>query len=85
MEILADNMNYSRRQLARIIKKLTGLTPLNFIKEIRLQKARNILEMRQFSTVAEVGFEVGFTDASYFSKAFKKRFGMTPKQYQIQS
>lgn len=81
VEALANELNYSRRQLVRIIKKLTGLTPLNFIKEIRLQKARNILETRQFATVAEVGFEVGFSDASYFSKAFKKRFGKVPGDF----
>ncbi len=77
---LAKALNYSQRQLERIIKKLTGLSPLNFIKEIRLQQARQLLESRQFSTVAEVGYEVGFADPGYFSKVYQKRFGKRPSE-----
>ena len=77
---LAQHLNYSQRQLGRIIKKLTGLSPLNFIKEIRLQQARQLLESRQFSTVAEVGYEVGFADPGYFSKVYQKRFGKKPSE-----
>ena len=64
----------------RIIKKLTGLSPLNFIKEIRLQQARQLLESRQFATVAEVGYEVGFSDPGYFTKVYFKRFGKRPSE-----
>lgn len=77
---LAKKLNYSQRQLERIIKKLTGLSPLNFIKEIRLQQARQLLESRQFSTVAEVGYEVGFADPGYFSKVYQRRFGKRPSE-----
>ena len=80
VELLAKEMNYSRRQLVRIIKKLTGLSPLNFIKEIRLQEARQLLEARQFSTIAEVSFEVGFAHPSYFSKVYQERFGKKPSE-----
>lgn len=77
---LAKEMHYSQRQLERIIKKLTGLSPVNFIKEIRLQKARQLLENRQFTNVSEVGFEVGFMDSGYFSKVYQKRFGKRPSE-----
>lgn len=77
---LAQELNYSQRQLERIIKKLTGLTPNKFMKEIRLLRAMQLLEQRQFGTVAEVGFEVGFSDAAYFSRVFKKRFGVKPSE-----
>ena len=77
---LAKKLNYSQRQLERIIKKLTGLSPLNFMKEIRLLQARQLLESRQFSTVAEVGYEVGFADPGYFAKVYLKRFGKRPSE-----
>ncbi|MDF1695387.1 MAG: response regulator [Saprospiraceae bacterium] len=75
---LASQMNYSRRQLERIIKKRTGLTPGGLIREIRLQKARQLLESRQFATIAEVRYAVGFDNASHFSKIFQDRFGIKP-------
>ena len=78
---LASEMNYSQRQLERIIKKLTGLSPNNFIKEIRLQKAYQLISSRQFATIAEVRYEVGFSNASYFSKAFQERFGVRPGEF----
>ncbi len=75
---LARLMNYSQRQLTRIIRKLSGLSPNNLIREIRLQKAYKLISSRQFATIAEVRHEVGFQNASYFSKVFKQRFGVLP-------
>lgn len=75
---LAADMAYSSRQLIRVIKKLTGLTPNGFIREIRLQKAYQFLQERRFFTVAEVRYETGFENASYFTKIFTKRFGKRP-------
>ena len=80
VEDLAKQMNYSRRQIERIIKKLTGLTPAGFIREIRLQKARQLLENRQFATIAEVRYEIGMDNASHFSKIFQDRFGIKPSE-----
>lgn len=80
VEDLAKKMNYSRRQIERIIKKLTGLTPAGFIREIRLQRARILLENRQFATIAEVRYAVGLDNASHFSKIFQERFGVKPSE-----
>lgn len=77
---LAKNVGYSQRQLSRIIKKLTGFSPVGFILEIRLQKAYQFLENRQFLTVSEVRYEVGIESASYFTTKFKERFGKSPKE-----
>ena len=78
---LATEIGYGERQLRRIIRNLTGLSPVEFILEIRLQKARQLLEKRKLSTVAEIQFEVGIESASYFSKKFTERFGKNPSAY----
>lgn len=77
---LAFQMNYSERQLIRIIKKLTGLTSVKFINEIRLQKAKRLLETRQFATISEVCYEVGYDQLSYFGLKFQERFGKKPSE-----
>ena len=77
---LAEGMNYSQRQLTRILKDLTGLTPVNFVLEIRLLKAHQLLIQRNAGTVAEVRYEVGIDNASYFTKKFEARFGILPSE-----
>ncbi len=76
---LAGQLNYSKRQLERIIKKYTGLTPNAFIREIRLQKALSLLKSKKYLTVLEVCYEVGISSPAYFSRKFKERFGITPR------
>lgn len=78
---LADAMNYSQRQLSRILKKHIGLSPVAYILEIRLQKARQLLEQRKFNSVKEVQFAVGIDSPSYFTTKFKARFGKSPSAY----
>ena len=75
---LADHMAYSIRQLERLLKKYSGLSPNAFIREIRLQKAWQILKQRKFTTIKEVCYEVGLNNPAYFSSKFKERFGCTP-------
>ena len=77
---LADNLAYSQRQLERLLKKYTGLSPNAFIREIRLHKAYQMLEKRQFNTVLEVCYSVGIENPSYFSKKFYERFGKKPSE-----
>ncbi len=79
--LLAKEIGYSQRQITRIIKKLTGLTSVNFILEMRLQKARQLLESKSYLSVDEVRYEIGIESASYFSRKFKDRFGKNPSSY----
>ena len=77
---LAKYMGYSRRQLERLLKKHSGLSPAAFIREIRLQKAYQIIERRQFATIKEVCYDVGMDTPANFSTRFKQRFGKNPSE-----
>ena len=70
----------STKQIYRRIKQLTGLSPVEYIRSIRMKKAAMLLTQQKFS-VAEVMYMVGFSNASYFSKCFHNQFGKTPKQF----
>ena len=79
---LALKVNCSPRNLSRIIKKNIGITPVNLILEVRLQKAYQLLKSNKYKTVSEVRYEVGIENASYFSRKFVERFGVKPKEVQ---
>ena len=78
VQILADQMNYSSRQLGRILQRITGLSPVGFILEIRLLKAYDLIKTKKYNTVKEVMHEIGIESSSYFSTKFKQRFGISP-------
>ena len=75
---LGRAINMDRTQLYRKVKALSGETPSNFIKNIRLQKARYFLEQKA-GNVSQVAQMVGYRNPDYFSQSFKKEFGETPK------
>lgn len=77
---LSEEVNVAGKQLYRKIKQLTGMTPVEYIRSIRLKQAAVLLRQKKFS-VAEVMYMVGFSNASYFSKCFQAEFGVTPKAY----
>ncbi|MDO6519347.1 two-component regulator propeller domain-containing protein [Zobellia uliginosa] len=80
LEKLATEVGVSRAQLFRKVKALTGLTPNNFIKSIRLKYAVLLLEEGKFQ-ISEIAFLSGFKEASYFSRCFKEAYGCSPKEY----
>ena len=73
----------SRSTLSRKLKVLTGLTPLDFVRNIKLKHACTLLKTRM--GVAEVAYSIGLSSPKYFSKCFKEAFGVTPSDYQAQS
>ena len=81
IESLAAELNISRSQIQRRIKKTTGLSPTKYFREIKLQAAREILENGEVQTVNEVAYAVGFDTTHYFSKLYHQRFGKRPIQY----
>lgn len=79
-ESLSAHLNYSKRQVERLLKKYSGFTPSAFIREVRLQKAYKLIEQRQFATIKEVCYDVGFDNPASFSTLFKMRFGSNPSE-----
>jgi len=77
VEILSRETGVSERQLQRKIKGMTNKSPNQLINSVRLNKAKELLMLQKF-TVAEIAFKTGFSSPSYFSKCFKKEFGISP-------
>lgn len=80
---LAAEMAVSRMQLYRKITALTNMGVKELLNDIRLKRAAQILSEKKMS-IAEVAYEVGFNELSYFSKCFKKQFGLSPSTYNAQ-
>lgn len=77
MDDLGADMGISRVQLYRKVKAMTGMSPVELLKEMRLQRAMKLLKATD-KTVAEVAYEVGFGTPGYFSSCFKKQYGKYP-------
>jgi signal transduction histidine kinase/DNA-binding response OmpR family regulator len=67
-------------QLYRKLNALTGYTPNDFIRHMRLQRAADLFQQK-VGNVADVAYQVGFNNLSYFAKCFKEKFGMSPSQF----
>ncbi len=82
VEELAAQLKLSRSQLYRKIKAITGQTVNEFIRKIRLERAKQILDSGR-GNISEACFSVGFSSPSYFSKCFKAHFGVLPSEIEI--
>ncbi|MEL6673493.1 MAG: ATP-binding protein [Bacteroidota bacterium] len=83
IEALASEMALSRSQLNRKLKALTGKNPTLFVRDFRLQKARQLLASG-FGNVSEVSDAVGISSPAYFSRIFTEAFGISPSEFQKQ-
>jgi transcriptional regulator GlxA family with amidase domain len=81
LDSVAEKMGESSRTFSRKLKKHTGYSPGVYLKEIRLQLARRMLENGVHSRVNEVSQAVGFSSNKYFSRLYKERFGKYPSDY----
>lgn len=77
VEDIGSELNLSRVQLYRKIKALTGQSPVELTRHIRLKRGRDLLETTDM-TISEIAYKVGFTAPSYFTKCFKDEFGILP-------
>ena len=77
-------MGMSRMQLFRKLKALVNQTPGELIRNLRLQRAAQLIK-QNYGNVAEVTYEVGFNNLSYFAKCFKDKYGLLPSEYQRQT
>ena len=79
---LAEAMSMSRTVFYRKVKSLMGVSPVDFVKTMRIKRAVQLLEQDEL-TVSEVGYMSGFTTPQYFSRVFKEAMGCTPKEYKL--
>ncbi len=79
IEDLYKTIGMGRSKFFEKLKGLTGLSPIDFVKEYRLNHAIGLLRNSDCN-VSEASYMSGFTDAGYFSKCFKERFGISPSQ-----
>lgn len=80
IETLANKLSLKHDQLYRKLKALTGMSVNQYIRTYRLNQAAALLKSRKFM-VTEVLYRVGFNNPSYFTKCFKKEFGVSPSEY----
>lgn len=81
IERLSDTLGLSRGHLHRKIKELTGKSPVDFLRNYRLNKAAQLIRQNKLS-ISEIAYQTGFTSPAYFAKCFKAEYHMTPSEYQ---
>jgi signal transduction histidine kinase/DNA-binding response OmpR family regulator/ligand-binding sensor domain-containing protein len=79
VDVLLKEFAYGQRQFTRKVIALTGQTPVQFIRIMRLKKALNLIKKRA-GTVSQIAYDVGFSNLSYFSKCFRIQFGKLPSE-----
>lgn len=77
---LSEMMNVSKSYFHKLFRDATGGSPLQYINSVRIERAKDML-IKTDTSVLDISFAVGFEDARYFSRLFKKHTGMTPNKY----
>jgi DNA-binding response OmpR family regulator len=77
---LVDEMGMGRTVFFNKLKSMTGLSPVEFIREMRIKRAAQLLEEHKYN-ITEVTYMVGMNDSRYFAKCFKNTYGVTPTEY----
>ena len=76
----AEHLMLSRTIFYRKLKSIIGLTPVDFIREVRIKRAAQLIDSGEYN-FSQVAYMTGFNDPKYFSKCFKKQMGVTPTEY----
>lgn len=79
---LAQESGMSRSVFFNKLKTLTGLSPVEFLREMRIKKAAQLI-LADEGNMAQIAYQVGFNDSHYFSKCFKQVYGVTPTEYKL--
>ncbi|WP_158644132.1 hybrid sensor histidine kinase/response regulator transcription factor [Pseudobacter ginsenosidimutans] len=80
IDTVAEAINMGRTTFYKKFKSLTGLAPVEFVSEMRLKKAQQLLNSG-YGNITEVAYAVGFSNAKYFSTCFRTKFGVSPSEY----
>ena len=81
LEDYATMCNMSKYHFLRVFKQTVGVPPLEYRNNIRLEHAAELIK-EKVSSIEEIALSLGFSSLAYFSSAFKKKYGVSPKQYQ---
>lgn len=80
IDVIAGSMNMTRVTFNRKFKSLTNITPVEFVKDVRVKRAKQFLDAGE-TDIADVAYRVGFNSSGYFSTCFKEIFQMSPSDY----
>lgn len=80
VDLLVSSSMLGRTVFFNKLKSLSGLAPVEFIRMIRMQRAKQLIESQQY-TISQITYMVGFSDSRYLGKCFKQQFGITPSEY----
>lgn len=80
IEDFCNELGYSKSQLYRKLKSLTGKSPNKFVVDVKLNESLNLFHNKS-GNISEVAFEVGFNSPTYFTRCFQEKFGILPSKY----
>ena len=77
---IANHVAFGRSTFFKKLKSLTGLSPIEFLRDMRIQRAAQLIETGEYN-FSEITYMVGISDPRYFSRVFKQKFGISPREY----
>jgi two-component system response regulator YesN len=80
LEMIADRVNLSPYYISKLFKEQLGLNYIDFLTECRIERAKSLMSDSELS-LKEITFEIGYNDPNYFSRVFKRVYGMSPTEY----
>ena len=83
LDRLSSSIYLSPRQIRRRLKRITGLSFSQYLREARFREARRLLELKKVKTIKKLAYEIGMKDVKYFSQQFKQHFGKSPSEYLV--
>ena len=82
LDELSEKVGYSKSRFSHIFLDIVGMSPIKYMNDIRLKNSCELLHSTNL-TIAEIAQSCGFNDPLYFSRIFKKKYKISPKQYRL--
>ena len=82
VDCLSKEIGFSKPQLYRRVTAITGRSPVNFIRDLLMNKALSLIKENKYN-ISQIALEVGYNNPSYFSKCFQEKFGINPSKIAI--
>lgn len=85
LELMAEHCGIGRSAFSNYCQQLANISPITFLNNCRLEHAAHLLKENQETSITDLTFELGFSSSQYFSRCFKKKFGVSPKIWRNQT